>query len=249
MTLRLEGHRAAVVGAGGAIGSSTCRAYVEAGADVLALDVNEQAAARAGGTRSGVIDVTDPASVEAAAEAAGAIDSVVYCAGVAITADVVEMDWARYRALMAVNLDGAFYVGGSFARRMLGRGGEGNLSFLSSTSGLRGEAGASAYCASKFGVRGLVESFAAELSGSGIRVNAICPGNVDSPLLREVARQVAAREAATEEEMLERFARSGAARRLVDPAEVAAVAVWLASPLAAGVTGDSIRVDAGQLLG
>lgn len=236
----LDGQRAVVIGAGGTIGTATCRAFERAGAEVVGADL-DGALVR--------VDVTDPASVEAAAEAAGAVDAVVYCAGVAFTADVAETDWSRYRALMAVNLDGAFHVAASFGRRMLARGASGSLTFLSSTAGLRGEAGASAYCASKFGLRGLVESLAAELAGSGIRVNAICPGNVDSPLLRAVAADVGAREGVPADEMMERFASAGGARRLVRPDEVAAVAVWLASPLAAGVTGDAVRVDAGQLVG
>jgi NAD(P)-dependent dehydrogenase (short-subunit alcohol dehydrogenase family) len=258
VTLRLESHRSAVVGAGGAIGSAVCRAYAEAGGSVVALDLDEAAARRAvaelagGGHEAGGVDVTDPASVENAASvtwAGGAIDSVVYCAGIAFTADVAATDWSRYRELMAVNLDGAFYLGAAFGRRMLKAGVRGSFAFLSSTAGKRGEAGASAYCASKFGIIGLVESFAAELSAAGIRVNAICPGNVDSPLLHAVAGDVAARESVSTAEMLERFAHAGAARRLVTPEEVAGVAVWLASPLASGVTGSSLRVDAGQLVG
>lgn len=255
MTLRLERHAAVVIGAGGAIGAAVGRAYAEAGACVRLLDLAEAAADRIAATlpgeghHAGAVDVTDPDAVERAAEDAGAVDSVVYCAGIAFTAEVAETDWKRYRALMAVNLDGAFYVGGAFARRMLTSERRGSLTFLSSTAGMRGEAGASAYCASKFGLIGLVESLAAELTGAEIRVNAICPGNVDSPLLRAVAGDVAAREGTTPVEMLERFTHVGAATRLVTPEEVAAVAVWLASPLASGVTGEAVRVDLGQLVG
>jgi NAD(P)-dependent dehydrogenase (short-subunit alcohol dehydrogenase family) len=257
VTALLDGHRAAVVGAG-AIGSAICRAYADAGAHVVALDLRRDAAAVAVAGLAGDghaalrVDVTDPGSVEAAADEVwrdGAADSVVYTAGIAFTADVTDTDWSQYRALMDVNLGGAFHVAASFGRRMLASGVAGSLAFLSSTAGLRGEAGASAYCASKFGLRGLVESLAAELAGAAIRVNAICPGNVDSPLLEAVARDVAVREGATVQETLERFAHAGAARRLVTPEEVAGTAVWLASPLARGVTGESVRVDAGQLVG
>jgi NAD(P)-dependent dehydrogenase (short-subunit alcohol dehydrogenase family) len=258
VTLRLEGHRTAVIGAGGAIGTAVCRAYGEAGACVCALDLDEDAARRAiadlpdhmhAALR---IDVADPRSVEQAAEESWreeVVDSVVYCPGVVFTADVVETDWARYRELMAVNLDGAFYTAAAFGRRMLAARLAGSFLFISSTAGRRGEAGASAYCASKFALIGLVESFAAEVSGAGIRANAICPGNVESPMLRSIACDVAVREGRSEVEVLDELAHAGAARRLVAPAEVASAVVWLASPLASAITGESIRVDMGQLLG
>ena len=150
---------------------------------------------------------------------------------------------------MAINLDGAFFVGGAFSRRMVDARRGGSFVYLSSTAGLRGEAGASAYCASKFGINGLMESLAAELSPAGIRANAVAPGNVDSPMLRAVAENQAEREGATPEEMLDRYAHAGGAVRLVDPAEVGAAVVWLASPLASGVTGHVVRVDVGQMIG
>jgi NAD(P)-dependent dehydrogenase (short-subunit alcohol dehydrogenase family) len=254
MSLRRDRQRAAVVGAGGAIGRAICRAYACAGATVVALDLDVDAARSAladltGNHAAARVDVTDLESVEQAAVESGEIDSVVYSAGVAFTSNVTDTDWSRYRRLMAVNLDGAFYVGAAFARRMLDAGRPGSFVFISSTAGLRGEGGASAYCASKFGLIGFAESFAAELTTAGIRVNAVCPGNVDSPLLRAVAADVATREGLPAEEVLHRFAHDGAAQRLVNPDDIAAAAVWLTSPGAAAITGTTVRVDAGQLLG
>jgi len=255
VSLTLGGHRAAVVGGAGAIGAAICHAYADAGASVSVFDVNPGAAEELAGSLAGaghhgdVVDVTDPGAVEKAASSLPGVDSVVYCAGIAFTAELAATDWAAYRALMAVNLDGAFYTGGAFARRMLAEGRGGSFVFLASTAGVRGEAGASAYCASKFGVIGLVESLAAELTTHDVRVNAVAPGNVDSPLLRSVAANQAAREGTTEEEMLDRYAHAGAARRLVSTAEVAATVVWLASPLASGITGEVVRIDAGQMIG
>ena len=254
MTLTLEDHHAVVVGGAGALGEAICRAYAEAGARVSLYDLDLGAAERvvAGlgdGHHCGAVDVTDAPSVERIAGEAGFADSVVYCAGVAFTAEAHSTDWEQYRRLMAINLDGAFYVAGAFSRRMAEAGREGSFIFMSSTAGLRGEAGASAYCASKFGINGLTESLAAELSPAGIRANAVAPGNVDSPMLRFVAENQAAREGTAVEEMLDRYARAGAAVRLVEPAEVGATVVWLASPLASGVTGHVIRVDTGQMIG
>jgi NAD(P)-dependent dehydrogenase (short-subunit alcohol dehydrogenase family) len=255
VTLRLDGHRTVIVGGAGAIGGAISHAFADAGASVLVLDADGHAAvelARAlpgSGHEADLLDVTQPSAVDAAAAAAGDVDSLVYCAGVAFTANLAVTDWSDYRRLMAVNLDGAFYAGSAFARRMLERGGGGSFVFLASTAGLRGEAGASAYCASKFGLIGLTESLAAELTQANIRVNAVAPGNVDSPLLRAVAANQAAREGTTEDEMLDRYAHAGSACRLVTTAEVAATVVWLASPLASGVTGEVVRIDSGQMVG
>ncbi|WP_181168017.1 SDR family oxidoreductase [Mesorhizobium sp. B2-4-19] len=246
-----EGHVAVVIGGGGAIGAACVRAFAEAGATVWSVDLHEQAAAGAltgllGAHRAAACDVTDPASAEALAGLVGKADSVVYAAGLNADGNVVDIDWSAYRKVMAVNLDGAFHIGAAFARRMSARGGA--LVFLSSTAGLRGEAGASIYCASKFGLIGFVESMAAELAGERIRVNAVCPGNVDSPMLREVAHRIAERTGADAGEIWRGMAHSGAARRLVTPAEVAALCLHLASPASAAITGTTVRIDAGAML-
>jgi NAD(P)-dependent dehydrogenase (short-subunit alcohol dehydrogenase family) len=253
--LSLGPHRAVVVGAAGAIGAAICSAYAAAGARVVALDLEGEAsrqmvAALGGEHTSGILDVTDSDAVNREAEliyAGGPVDSIVYAAGVEFTADLIHIDWTAYRALMAVNLDGAFYVAQAFGTQMLAAGRGGSFAFLSSTAGKRGEAGAGAYCASKFGLLGLVESFAAEVATSGVRVNAVCPGNVESPMLESVARSIAQREGLTVGQVLDRFAGQAAAGRLVQPDEVAAVVVWLASSLASAVTGEAIDVDAGAL--
>lgn len=248
-----EGHVAVVIGGGGAIGAACVRAFAEAGATVWSVDLHEQAAAGAlaelsGAHRAAACDVTDPASAEALAGLVGKADSVVYAAGLNADGNVVDIDWSAYRKVMAVNLDGAFHIGAAFARRMSARGAGGAFVFLSSTAGLRGEAGASIYCASKFGLIGLVESMAAEFAGERIRVNAVCPGNVDSPMLRDVARRIAERTGADAGEIWLDMAHSGAARRLVTPAEVAALCLHLASPASAAITGTTVRVDAGAML-
>ena len=120
---------------------------------------------------------------------------------------------------------------------------------MSSTAGKQGEAGAAAYCASKFGVLGLVESFAAEVATAGIRVNALCPGNVDSPMLTRVAEMQAERTGSSADSVMKDYVRLAATKRLVAPHEVAQAALWLSSGAASGITGESINVDAGALTG
>lgn len=254
--------RAVVVGAGGALGTAITRAFAEAGAQVVALDLSAESAADAirelpgrigtgpdGQHRAAAIDVTDREAVADVAREIGAADAVVYAAGIAPTAEILAFDWAAYHQTIAVNLTGALHVAQAFGRTMLDAARPGTFVFLSSTAGKHGEAGAGAYCASKFALQGVVESFAAEVGVHGIRVNAICPGDVDTPMLARVARAQAAREGSDPETVLHGYAQQTAVRRLVTVAEVGRTTVWLASPLASGITGESVNVDAGALTG
>lgn len=247
------GHRSVVVGGGGTIGAACIRALAAAGATVSSVDLTREAAAKAvsglGGGHAGFsCDVTDPLAVDDLARAVGPVDSVVYAAGLNHDGEIAGMDWAAYRKVMAVNLDGAFHVSSAFARSMIAANRPAAFVFLSSTAGLRGEAGASVYCASKFGLLGLMESLAAELARHRIRANAICPGNVDSPMLKDVAARIAGRTGDDAGAIWESMARTGAADRLVDPDEVAKLCVYLVSPLSSGITGTAVRVDAGAML-
>ncbi len=257
LTMRLEGHRTAVLGAGGAIGRACVRQLAELGGEVAALDRDKTFAEGAldgvaGTHRAYEADVADPGAVSATVEAVwadGPVDGVIYAPGIAITSDVADMAWPDYRRLMAVNLDGAFHAAQAFVKPMIAAKRPGAFVFLSSMAGLRGEAGASAYCASKFGLIGLTQSFAAELTPHHIRVNAVCPGNVDSPLLRQVSEDIAAYRGGDADDVHAEAAKIGAARRLVTADEVASVCVWLVSPAASAVTGTALPVDVGALVG
>lgn len=252
--LRLpEGHVTAIVGAGGGIGRALCEVFAEAGSSIRALDKDINAAAAnladlSGNHHALALDVTDVNAVRAIAKQLEPVDAVIYAPGLVFTANVVDLDWQAYQTLMAVNLDGAFFVAQAFVRGMLTRG-AGSFVFLSSMAGKRGEAGASAYCASKFAIIGLVQSFAAEVAAAGIRVNAVCPGNVDTPMLQRVAADIANNTATDVKAIWQEMKDVAAAKRLVTPVEVAQSCLWLCSPSASGVTGEAINVDAGALSG
>lgn len=242
-----------VIGGGGAIGRACLRAFAAAGANLWSLDL-DGAAAAAGldglghGHHHAALDVTDRKAVADRAQAIGACDSIVYAAGLESDGDIVDLDWADYRRVMAVNLDGAFHVAAGFAGAMISARRAGSFVFLASMAGLRGEAGTSVYCASKFGVVGLVESFAAEMTPHAIRINAVCPGNVDSPMLRRITQSVTGRVGGDADELYESWSRYGAAQRMVTPREVADLCLFLASPAATAITGAAVRVDAGAML-
>ena len=231
--------RAAVIGAGGGIGAACMLAFAAAGWDAIGADIS------AGDTLR-TLDVTDTTAVARFAEQIGPVDAMVYAAGTVATMPIAETDFAIWRRIMAVNLDGAAHAASAFARNMEGRGGA--MVFLSSAAGVRGEANASAYSASKAGLIGMVEAIAAELVPANIRVNAVAPGNVDTPMLREVARGIAEAEGRDAGEVWEGFARTGAANRILAPEEVARVCVALCGDGFSGVTGATVPVDAGYLL-
>ena len=231
---------AAVIGAGGGIGRACLDAFAEAGWETTGADLHA-------GDAVHPLDVTDPAAVDAFARQVEA-DALVYAAGTVATMPIAETDFAVWRRVLAVNLDGAAHAAAAFGRKMIAGGRGGAMVFLSSAAGVRGEAGASAYCASKAGLIGLVESVAAELVPHRIRVNAVAPGNVDTPMLREVARGIARAEGRAEAEVWEGLARTGAADRILAPEEVARVCVALCGTGFSGVTGATLPVDAGYLL-
>lgn len=252
----MDGDVAVILGAGGGIGAACCRAYAVVGRRVVAADLRLDTAAAAldglpGSPLARAVDVTSPDAVwDLAAEAArlGPVSDLVYAPGRVMTAAVEDTDWRQYRALMAVNLDGAFFAAAAFAP-LLKRQGHGAMVLISSTAGRRGEGGASHYCASKFGLIGLGESLAAELAPFGVRVNTVCPGNVDTPMLAQVAREIAGHRGRPEGDVWRELSTSGPARRLVAAEEVAAACVALAGPGMSAVTGATLVVDAGMTLG
>lgn len=232
--------RAAVIGARGGIGSACMTAFEAAGWKPVGADLH-------GCGEICALDVTNAAAVDAFALETAA-DALVYAAGQVATMPITRTDFDVWRRVLSVNLDGAAHAAAAFARAMITRGTGGVMVFLSSAAGLRGEANASAYCASKAGLVGLVESVAAELAPHQIRVNALAPGNVDTPMLRRVARGIAETEGRPEGEVWSEMSRHGAADRLVQPEEVAKVCVALCGNGFSAVTGATVPVDAGYLL-
>ncbi len=234
---------AVVVGAAGAIGQACSIALQEYGWSVTSLDlrVPSQAAGQAG-----TMDVTNLHSVTEslqAAEKRGPIGALVYAAGANASGPVDATDWERYDQLMAVNLRGAFHVGSVILGMLRKQPRELGISFLSSTAGIVGEADGSVYCATKFGLRGFVQAFAAEIAPFGGRANSVCPGNVDSPMLRTLANQIAERSCVTEADVMAKLVGSSAFDRLLLPAEVARTCAWLVSAQASGISGQTIVVD------
>lgn len=234
---------AAVFGGTGSIGRAACTALAAAGMDIAVVDL-PGALAQAGPTPAGwktvACDVTDRSSVAAAmGELGEQVTAIVYASGVNYTGPVVTTDWDAYERLQSVNLQGAFHVAAAAEKQLKPE----TYVFLSSVAGLAGETGGAVYCSTKFGLIGFVESFAGEIAARGARANSVCPGNVESPLLDTLARDVAAREGVSHADVLARFAAESAFNRFITVEEVASVINFLVSSQSSGISGQTIVVD------
>lgn len=234
---------AVVIGAAGTIGEACVAQFREVGLPVIAADLTAPSVDGATGTAMDVTHRDSVREVLSALDDSGPISALVYAAGVNTTGPLDGLDWSDYERVMAVNLQGAFHVAAQLEILMNKTPRTLGAVFISSTAGLRGEPGGSVYVASKFGVRGLVESFAGEIAPLGGRANTVCPGNVDSVMLTRLAAQFAQRQGTKVESVMEQLAASNAFHRLITPREVANTCVWLCSAGASGISGQTIVVD------
>jgi NAD(P)-dependent dehydrogenase (short-subunit alcohol dehydrogenase family) len=258
----LRERTAVVTGAARGIGLSIATRLAAHGAQVALIDLDaEQTAAaadevhRATGARTlGLAaDVTDASGLREAAdqieEALGPVDVVVPNAGILVLKPALEISPEEFDAVLRVNLLGAFLTATEFARRMPHEGADGRIIFTSSLFGLRGGVGNAAYAASKFGMLGLSQSMAAELAPAGIRVNSVCPGQIESAMIVQLFEDRAAANGTTPEEERAAFARHIPLGGLGFPEDVADTYVYLASSLSSYVTGQHIVVDGGWSVG
>jgi NAD(P)-dependent dehydrogenase (short-subunit alcohol dehydrogenase family) len=236
----LEGRRALVTGAATGIGAATVGRFSAEGAHVVGVDADP--------AYSGVVaDVTDPDELARAVLGAGELDICVANAGVSLMESFLGGDLRSWERVLRVNLLG---VMNTFQQAALAMPRGGRLLATASIAGLRGEPDASAYCASKAGVIGLVRSLAVELAPRGFTVNAVAPGQIDTRMNSADLETVSRREGRPAAELLEtHLERRVPARRLGTPDEVAALFGFLASDEAAFITGTVLAIDGGELAG
>jgi NAD(P)-dependent dehydrogenase (short-subunit alcohol dehydrogenase family) len=251
----LAGKAVIVTGGGTGIGRAIAQAFARQGAHVIVMGRRagpiEEVAAEIGAT-SQVVDVADEASVMtaflAAAQPHGGIDVLVNNAGVTgPVSRAADLDLAAWDETVAINMRGVIVCIKHVVPLMKQRGG-GAIINMSSLMGLRGYPMRSAYTATKFAVIGITEAVAHEVGVDGIRVNALCPGAVNGELMKRIVAARSAVESKPPEEIIRvNYTEKAAMRRWVEPEEVAAAAVFLASPAASSITGDRMRIDCGRL--
>ncbi len=252
VSMRFEGKSVLVTGGGSGIGLATALAFAREGARVMVGDISAERGRRAASQvralgaearflRADVAKESDARRlVEGTVEAFGRLDVLFNNAGILIEAPVHEMSEKDWDRILGVNLKGAFLVAKHAVRAMLRQGG-GAIVNTASVNALVGDPEEAAYCASKGGVAMLTKSMALAYAKDGIRVNAVCPGWVETRMFR----QEAAIRGASLEEYLARAAEEHPIGRVGRPDEIANVVLYLASEDASFVTGALAVADGG----
>jgi len=241
------GKVALITGAASGMGAATAGEFMTAGAKVVIVDRNkplaEQVAAEIGADSPVIGDVSDSSfcdqAIQRAIERYGRLDVLVNAAGVIVRADALHTSDEQWHHVMNVNISGLFFMCRA-ALRVMKEQGSGAIINFGSIWGTVGGAGHAAYCASKGAVQQLTKAMALDHARDGIRINAVCPGEIETPMLSFGRPAPPTREEL--DEMADRVVPMG---RLGQPVEVARVVLFLASEYASYMTGAMVAVDAG----
>lgn len=236
---RLDGRKAVVVGAGSGIGRECALALAAHGATVVCADRDLTAATESASMGPGLtpyaLDVLDGEAVARAAEELGPVDVLVFTAATNVRKPLLDYTAEEFERVVALNLRASFDLVRAFGRGMAERGG-GSIIGFSSIRAVAVEPGQGVYAATKAGLVQMLRTAAAELGPSGVRVNTVAPGIVDTPLTAQI-RAVP--------EWSEAYATKSALGRWSRPDELAGAVVYLASDASSFVTGSQLFVDGG----
>ncbi|MDX8444263.1 SDR family NAD(P)-dependent oxidoreductase [Mesorhizobium captivum] len=249
----IAGKHALVTGGGSGVGRATALALAEAGVNVTICGRREEALAEVAKENDRIFaiaaDVTDEAEVatlyEKAEAARGPFDIVVANAGMAGSAPAHKTALVDWRRTLDVNLTGAFLTVKPALAGMLAHK-QGRIVFVASTAGLKGYAYVAPYVAAKHGVVGLMRALAAETAKSGVTVNAVCPGFVETDMLEESVRRIVEKTGRSADDARASLSAINPQGRFIQPEEIAAAVLWLCSDAARSITGQAISVSGGE---
>ncbi|WP_199638128.1 SDR family oxidoreductase [Serratia sp. PAMC26656] len=243
--MNLTGKRVLITAAGQGIGFSTARLFAEAGAEVIATDINTSQLQGLPGIQALTLDVTDPAAIAAAAEILGPVDVLFNCAGVVHSGSILACSEAQWAFANELNVTAMFRMIRAFLPGMLARKNGSIINMSSVASSVKGVPNRFAYSTTKAAVIGLTRSVAADYVTQGIRCNAICPGTVESPSLRQRIAEQAHEQGRSEEEVYQAFVARQPIGRIGTTAEIAQLALYLASDASSYTTGTVQIIDGG----
>lgn len=244
MTLRLANKIALVTAAGQGIGRATAEAFIREGAQVIATDLNATLLKGLGGVTA-ALDVTNPQQVAALIAAHPQIDILANCAGFVHHGSILECSEADWDFSFSLNVRSMFRLAQGVLPGMLARRSGSIVNIASVASSIKGAPNRFIYGTTKAAVIGLTKSIAADFVARGVRCNAICPGTVESPSLRDRISALARQTGRSVAEVEADFVGRQPLGRLGTTAEVAALAVYLASDEAAFTTGQTHVIDGG----
>lgn len=236
-----------ITGSASGMGAASAREFAEAGAKVTIVDMNEtlsqQVAAEIGAENPIIGDISDShfcnKVIESTIERYGSIDVLVNCAGTILRAnseDTTDADWER---VMSTNVNGVFFMSRAAIKPMKKRG-KGVIINFGSIWGSVGSPGVVAYCASKGAVHQITRAMALDHARDGIRINAVCPGEVNTPMLSSGRKSPL-----TQKDLQKLADETIPMARLAEPKEIAKVVVFLASDDSSYMTGSMVTIDAG----
>jgi len=246
-----------VSGAAGGIGGATARRFAAGGWRVAATDRDTEGLRRlaaelgpalVSAPTGNLLEVSDCRTVvQAAAADAGRLDCLVNAAGLWTEGPADETREADFDRVLDVNLKGLYFLSAAAIPHLERTGG--SIVNLSSDAGLQGNAGAAVYCASKGAVSNLTRALALELAPRGVRVNAVCPADVDTPMLTYQAETFGGGDPEAYRRRLLAHYPQATRARFLRPEEVAELIYYLAQPAAAGITGANVSIDFGLSAG
>ncbi len=245
--MSLTGRHVLITGGGTGVGADLARGFAAAGARVTGAGRRiaplEAVAARTG-ARAVEADVTDEGSVAAMFAAAGPVDVVIANAGASTSAPFGKVTLAEWNHMLAVNLTGVFLT---FRAGLAQLPGWGRLIAVASTAGLKGYGYVAPYAAAKHGVVGLVRSLALEVARKPVTVNALCPGFLDTEMTERSIANIMQTTGRTRDQALAALTAGNPQRRLVQPAEVTAAALFLCGPGSDAMNGQAVAIAGGEL--